>query len=369
MKGLIALENGTVFEGESFGAPGEQAGEVVFNTAMSGYQEVLTDPSYNCQVVTMTYPLVGNYGVNEADVESGRVQVSGFVVKEACPYPSNFTSRKPLGTYLQENGIIGIQGIDTRALTRQLRLEGAMKAVLYAGDNGVTTDELVDKARAWEGLIDRDIVKNVSCPKPYVWNDVSDREESGAKTRFSVVAFDFGIKHNILRILEALGCRVTVVPAATSAADVLAMNPDGVFLSNGPGDPGGVPYAVATIKELIGKVPLFGICLGHQLIGMALGGTRYKLKFGHHGANHPVRNLTTSTIEITSQNHNYCIDVESMKGTGATMTHLNLNDTTCEGLLDRERKVFSVQYHPEASPGPHDSGYLFEEFIRLMENS
>ncbi|MBD3347222.1 MAG: glutamine-hydrolyzing carbamoyl-phosphate synthase small subunit [Chitinivibrionales bacterium] len=369
MKGYIALEDGTVFKGESFGAPGESVGEIVFNTAMTGYQEVLTDPSYNNQIVTMTYPLIGNYGITETDIESSRVQVAGFVVKEACGYPSNFTSQQSLGEYLEKSGIIGIQGIDTRLLTRKIRLKGAMNAVLYAGENGINTDDLVDKAKAWEGLLDKDIVKNVTCKKPWVWNEVSDSGDAKKKPRFSIVAFDYGIKYSILRILESLGGKITVVPASTKAADVLALNPDGVFLSNGPGDPGGVPYAVDTLKELIGKVPIFGICLGHQLAGLALGGKRYKLKFGHHGANHPVRNLKTGEIEITSQNHNYCIDAESMKAAGVTMTHLNLNDITCEGLSDPDAKVFSVQYHPEAAPGPHDSGYLFEKFITLIDNS
>jgi carbamoyl-phosphate synthase small subunit len=365
VKGYIALEDGTVFEGESFGARGETVGEAVFNTSMTGYQEVLTDPSYASQIVIMTYPLIGNYGVNETDVESDRIQVAGFVVKEACPYPSNFTSRKTLGKYLQENGIVGVQGIDTRALTRKIRVKGAMKAVIGAGDDALPVDGLAGKARAWGGLVGADLVKNVTCRKAYEWN--STKGKRNGETRFNVVAFDFGIKYNILRILESLGCRITVVPAATNADEALAYKPDGIFLSNGPGDPAAVTYAIETIRKLIGRKPIFGICLGHQLLGLALGGTTYKLKFGNRGANHPVRNERTKAIEITSQNHGFCVAIDSLKKSGAVMTHLNLNDNTCEGLEDRSKKILSVQYHPEASPGPHDSGYLFEQFIQMME--
>ncbi len=361
MKGYIALEDGTIFEGESFGAAGESVGEMVFNTGMTGYQEVLTDPSYSSQIVTMTYPLIGNYGVNENDVESSRVQVSGFVVKEACRYPSNFTSQKSISQYLQENGIIGVEDVDTRALTKHLRTRGALKGVIWAGEGPVSTDELVQKAKAWKGLVGSDLVKDVTCEKSYVWN------KSAENYRFSIVAFDFGIKYNILRILENLGCKITVVPATTSAEEVLSYEPDGIFLSNGPGDPAAVTYAIETIKHLIGKRPMFGICLGHQLISLALGGSTYKLKFGHRGANHPVKNLETGVIEITSQNHGFCVDTESLRTKGVTMSHLNLNDNTCEGLACPERDLFCVQYHPEASPGPHDSGYLFEKFIRMME--
>ncbi|MBN2189133.1 MAG: glutamine-hydrolyzing carbamoyl-phosphate synthase small subunit, partial [Chitinispirillaceae bacterium] len=337
----------------------------VFNTSMTGYQEVLTDPSYAAQIVIMTCPLIGNYGVNGTDVESDRIQAAGFVVKEACPYPSNFTSRNTLSGYLRENGIVGVQGVDTRALTRKLRVQGAMKAVIRAGDRAPLPEQLAGTARAWGGLAGADLVKNVTCRKAYVWN--STKENAGGAARFSVVAFDFGIKYNILRILESMGCRIIVVPASTTADEALALKPDGIFLSNGPGDPAAVTYAIETIKNLIGKKPIFGICLGHQLLGLALGGTTYKLKFGNRGANHPVRNEKTKTIEITSQNHGFCVDIESLKKTGAAMTHLNLNDNTCEGLEDREKKIMSVQYHPEASPGPHDSGYLFEQFIRMME--
>lgn len=367
MKGYVALEDGTVFEGESFGAPGESVGEVVFNTSMTGYQEVLTDPSYASQIVTMTYPLIGNYGVNETDIESARVQVSGFLVKEACPYPSNFTCRKTLGAYLAENKIVGIQGIDTRALTKKLRVQGALKGVLWAGSKTPNKDDLIDKARSWKGLVGADLAKTVTCKKPYIWN--TTRGDKKAKTTYNVVAMDFGIKFNILRILESFGCRITVVPATTGAKEILALKPDGIFLSNGPGDPAAVTYAIETIRKLIGKKPIFGICLGHQLLGLALGGTTYKLKFGHRGANHPVRNEKTKVIEITSQNHGFCVDIESLKATGATLTHLNLNDNTCEGLEALDKKLFCVQYHPEASPGPHDSGYLFEQFGGMMKKN
>jgi len=367
MNAIIALEDGTVFRGESFGAPGEALGEVVFNTSMTGYQEVLTDPSYSSQIVTMTYPLVGNYGINEKDVESDRIQVAGFVVREVCEVPSNFASRKSLPDYLRENGIIGITGIDTRALTRHIRLAGAMKAALYAGDDPLPGG-LVEKARAWPGLVGVDTVKDVTCSKPYRWRE-HEQETGGEKdsSRFNVVALDCGIKYNILRILTRFGCNVTVVPAATSAAEILAMDPDGVFLSNGPGDPAGPTYAIETVRELVGTRPLFGICLGHQLLGSALGGKTYKLKFGHHGANHPVRDLQTGEIAITSQNHGFCVDLESLSGQGVEVTHINLNDKTCEGLSDSRRRFFSVQYHPEAAPGPHDSGYLFERFVTMMK--
>ncbi|MBN1309565.1 MAG: glutamine-hydrolyzing carbamoyl-phosphate synthase small subunit [Chitinispirillaceae bacterium] len=369
MKGIAALEDGTIFEGESFGAPGESIGEVVFNTSMTGYQEILTDPSYASQIITMTYPLIGNYGINDRDVESSRVQVRGFLVREACAYPSNFTSRISLAAYLQKNNIIGIQDIDTRALTRHIRIRGAMKAALWAGEGNGTPDDLVDKARAWEGLVGVDCVKHVTCGRQYSWNEPQEKDAAPVTRRFSVVAFDFGIKYNILRILASMGCSVTVVPASIGADEVKALNPDGIFLSNGPGDPAAVTYAIDTIRSLFGYRPIFGICLGHQLIGIALGATTFKLKFGHRGANHPVRNIQTGTVEITSQNHGFCVDIDSLPSNGSTvMTHLNLNDRTCEGLADKERNLFCVQYHPEASPGPHDSGYLFERFMEMCEN-
>jgi carbamoyl-phosphate synthase small subunit len=364
LRGILALEDGTIFEGESFGAVGEALGEAVFNTSLAGYQEVLTDPSYSSQIVTMTYPLIGNYGINESDVESEKVQVSGFVVKEACPYPSNFTAEKTLSQYLKENNIVAIEDIDTRKLTRHLRVKGAMKAIIYSGDEPVSTDDLVSKARSWVGLVGVDLVKNVTCNKPYLWN-----KKQQNSYRCSIVAYDFGIKHNILRILEALGCKITIVPATFTADQVLGLNPDGVFLSNGPGDPAAVTAAISSIKNLIGKKPIFGICLGHQLLALALGGTTYKLKFGHRGGNHPVRNNQTGLVEITSQNHGFCVDMDSLSKCNVEMTHLNLNDLTCEGIADYDRKIFSVQYHPEASPGPHDSGYLFEKFMTIIEEN
>jgi carbamoyl-phosphate synthase small subunit len=312
----------------------------------------------------MTYPLIGNYGINKNDVESDKVQVSGFIVKEACPYPSNFTAEKTLSQYLKENNIVAIEDIDTRALTRHLRVKGAMKAIIYAGDGAVSTDDLISKARSWQGLVGVDLVKNITCKKPYLWN-----KSQKSTYRCSIVAYDFGIKHNILRILEALGCKITVVPASYTAEQVLALNPDGVFLSNGPGDPAAVTTAINSIKNLIDKKPIFGICLGHQLLALALGGTTYKLKFGHRGGNHPVKNTQTGLVEITSQNHGFCVDMNSLSKCNVEMTHLNLNDNTCEGIADFERKIFSVQYHPEASPGPHDSGYLFEKFMAIIEDS
>jgi carbamoyl-phosphate synthase small subunit len=368
LKGYIALEDGTVYEGKSFGATGEKIGEVVFNTSMAGYQEILTDPSYASQIVTMTYPLIGNYGINKEDIESNKIHCSGMIVKEACRYPSNFTSCLSLDQYLTENSVLGIEAIDTRSLTRHIRLAGSMKACIYAGDKRPNTSDLVDKAKAWGGLGGVDAVKGVTCAKSYPFVGTTGRTRK-AEERFSVVAMDFGIKFNILRILRSMGCAITVVPAATSAKEILAMNPDGVFLSNGPGDPAGVTYAIATIKEILGKKPVFGICLGHQLMTLALGGRTYKLKFGHHGGNHPVRFLKTGAIEITAQNHCYCADMESVKQMGATMTHVNLYDGTSEGMEMRSMRAYSVQYHPEASPGPHDSGYLFKHFIELMETS
>lgn len=366
MKGYVVLEDGTVFKGRSFGASGEALGEVVFNTSMTGYQEILTDPSYKKQIVTMTYPQIGNYGVSEEDAESGAIHVEGFVVKEACKYPSNFTSQMSLPAYLQENGIVGVEGIDTRALTRHIRLAGSMKAVIYAGDAEPNIEEFAKRASEWCGTEGVDTVKDVTCDKPYEFKGTVGRPIQAEPT-FNVVAVDFGVKMNILRILADLGCKVTVVPASTSAKDIMAYKPDGVFLSNGPGDPSAVTYAQETIRELLGKVPMYGICLGHQLLTLALGGKTYKLKFGHHGANHPIRNNETGEVEITAQNHCYCTDMESLKDTGVIESHTNINDYTCAGISDVEKGYYSVQYHPEASPGPHDSAYLFKQFIEFME--
>ena len=369
MKALLALADGTVFEGTSFGAPGEAGGEVVFNTSMSGYQEILTDPSYCGQLVAMTYPEIGNVGINPEDVESGRPFVEGFIVKEYWERPSNWRARQTLAHYLQEHGIPGIQGIDTRALVRHLRTYGAQEAIISTVDRD--PQSLAAKAKALPGLIGRDLVKEVTCDKPYDWDEGTWTLEHGyqkPETRNQrpelVVAYDFGIKRNILRNLVGAGCRVRVVPAATPAADVLAMNPDGIFLSNGPGDPDVGPYA-DIVRGLIGKRPIFGICLGHQILGLALGGRTYKLKFGHHGGNQPVMDLTTRKVEITAQNHGFAVDVDSLKGV-AQLTHVNLNDQTVEGLAHAELPLFSVQYHPESSPGPHDANYLFERFMKLM---
>ncbi len=359
MRALLALEDGTVFFGNTFAGEGEASGEVVFNTSMTGYQEVLTDPSYKGQIVTMTYPLIGNYGINSQDVESSRIQVEGFVVREYEPMPSNWRSEETLADYLNQKGIIGVEGIDTRALTRHIRLSGAMKGVISTND--LDPDSLVKKARASLGLVGRDLVKEVTCHKPYQWP-----REHGAG--FKVVALDCGMKFNIARSLAQRGCNVTVAPAHTSAEEIRAINPDGIVLSNGPGDPDPVTYAVDTIKRLIPEYPMFGICLGHQLLGLAFGGKTYKLKFGHRGANHPVKNLLTGKVEITAQNHGFCVDIESIKDPEVEITHINLNDQTLEGMRHRTLPILSVQYHPEASPGPHDARYLFDEFISYMDS-
>lgn len=355
---MLVLEDGACFEGRAFTGRGEVFGEVVFNTSMTGYQEILTDPSYRGQIVSMTYPLIGNYGINPEDVESAKIQVEGFVVREYEPVPSNWRSRTALADYLEGDGIIGIEGIDTRALTRHLRLAGAMKGVISTEDPDPRS--LAAKARAAPGLVGRDLVKDVTCRDPYEW---PGKERGG----FHVAAFDFGIKFNMVRCLVERGCRVTVIPAGTSADEVKTLKPDGVLLSNGPGDPEPVTYAVETIRELIGRVPLFGICLGQQLLGLALGGKTYKLKFGHRGANHPVKNLRTGRVEITTQNHGFCVDVDSLRDADVEITHVNLNDQTLEGIRHRSLPLFSVQYHPEASAGPHDAAYLFDEFIEMMK--
>ncbi len=367
-KAVLALADGAWYEGVSFGADGEAGGEVVFNTSMSGYQEILTDPSYKGQMVTMTYPLIGNYGVNAEDVESGRPWAEGLIVKEASPYPSNWRSQGSLDSYLKSYDIVGIQGIDTRALTRHLRDYGAQQGIISTTDTD--PESLVKKAAARPSMAGQDLAKVVSCTEPYEAKQTSwDLEKGYGESRnpcLHVVAYDFGIKRNILRILSTLACKVTVVPATTSWREVMELRPDGVLLSNGPGDPEPVTYAVENIKGLLDKVPIFGICLGHQLLGLALGGKTYKLKFGHHGGNQPVMDLSTRKVEITAQNHGFAVDMDTVPG-AVELTHVNLNDHTVEGMRHKELPVFSVQYHPEASPGPHDSAYLFQRFIAMME--
>ena len=369
---ILALADGRIFCGRAFGAIGESVGEVVFNTAMTGYQEVLTDPSYKGQMVCMTYPEIGNVGINADDEESARVHVEGFIVREYVSQPSNWRSEMTLGDYLERAGVVGIEGIDTRALVRHIRTAGAQEAVISSVN--FNADELVAKAKASPSLIGRDLVKEVTTATAYEWEVADWNLEHGyrhpSKEQLSgaplIVAIDYGIKRNILRRLVASGFRVKVMPAFATAAQVLALNPDGIFLSNGPADPAGVPYASETVRGLLGKKPIFGICLGHQILGLALGGRTYKLGFGHHGANHPVMDLRTRRVEITAQNHGFAVDAESLAGK-ADLSHLNLNDQTVEGLRGIGVPFFSVQYHPEASPGPHDSNYLFDRFHRLVQ--
>jgi carbamoyl-phosphate synthase small subunit len=367
-KAVLALADGMVFEGHSFGAEGETSGEIVFNTSMTGYQEILTDPSYKGQIVTMTYTQIGNYGVNDEDVESAKPYVEGFIVKEHLDIPSNWRAKKTLHQYLAENGIVGIQGIDTRALTRHLRDFGAQPGVISTKD--MNYESLAAKAKALPKMSGLDLVKDVTCKKPYQWDegdwDLKTGYAKKTSSRYRVVAYDYGIKRNILRLLTSAGCDVTVVPATMPAEEVLSMNPDGVFLSNGPGDPEPVTYAIENIRKLLGRKPVFGICLGQQLFGLALGGKTYKLKFGHHGGNQPILDLSTRKVEIAAENHGFAVDMETVKDQ-VVMTHMNLNDKTCEGIQHKTLPAFSVQYHPEASPGPHDSRYLFARFIEMME--
>lgn len=371
MTAVLALENGTTIEGDAIGAIGaECTGELVFNTAMTGYQEVLTDPSYTGQVVTFTYPHIGNYGVNPDDAESDRIQASGLVVHELSPIVSNFRSHASLQSYLEQHGTAGIEGVDTRMIVRILRTQGAMRCVIAHGE-GLDHTELVERARAIPSMSGLDLTPLVTTQAPYAWqaeelNQWDYRPETrGQGARKRVVAIDYGVKRNILRRLAHYGCDVTVVPATTSAADILALNPDGIFLSNGPGDPAAVTIGIQTVKDLLGARPLFGICLGHQILSLAVGASTYKLKFGHRGANHPVKNLQTGSIEITSQNHGFAVDPATLPA-NAQMTHVNLNDDTCAGIALTDVPAFAVQYHPEASPGPHDSDYLFGQFMAMM---
>ncbi|MGC8492157.1 MAG: glutamine-hydrolyzing carbamoyl-phosphate synthase small subunit [Syntrophobacteraceae bacterium] len=371
-KAILLLEDGTVFHGYTFCGSGRKLGEVVFNTSMTGYQEVLTDPSYKGQIVTMTYPLTGTYGINAEDMESAAVQVEGFIVKEYQDFASNWRSERSLADFLTEYGKIGIEGIDTRALTKHLRVRGAMRGIIATDTDDLSS--LLDQVQAYPGLNGIDLVKEVTCQKPYRWRD-GLREEIDSPDwlaqdgRPRVAALDCGIKYNILRMLENAGCQVLVFPAHTSASEILSCNPDGIFLSNGPGDPSAVRYVIETVRELLGKKPMFGICLGHQMMGLALGGKTFKLKFGHRGANQPVKDLTTGKIEITSQNHGYCVDPDSLSRMPVSLTHINLNDNTLEGMAHLELPAFCVQYHPEASPGPHDASYLFDRFITMIETN
>ncbi len=366
----LALEDGALFTGRAFGARGTSEGEVVFNTSMTGYQEILTDASYKGQIVTMTYPLIGNYGINRQDVESRRPHVAGFIVRELPPVHSNYRADTSLERYLTENDIIGIEGIDTRALTRKLRTTGAMRGVLST--EILDDDQLIERARQSAPMAGADWVKAVKPDAPYDWDQDQGDWAQGKVERgdgLHVVALDCGAKHNILRHLTQRGVKVTVVPPDTSAEALMKYNPDGLFISNGPGDPAALDYAVGAIKNMLKQsVPMFGICLGHQLLGLAIGAETYKLKFGHRGGNQPVKNLDTGRVEITSQNHGFAVNRESLERAGGVVTHLNLNDNTVEGFRHGSLPVFSVQYHPEASPGPHDASYLFDAFVEMMKN-
>jgi carbamoyl-phosphate synthase small subunit len=378
MKALLALEDGRTFPCRSFTGKGEASGEVVFNTSMTGYQEILTDPSYHGQMVTMTYPLIGNYGVCPEDVESDKIQASALIVKEYQDFPSNFRSTGTLGDYLKKQGVLGVEDLDTRALTRHIRKAGAMRAIISTSD--LDPASLCKKAQNVEQMQGRDLVKMVTTDRPYFWNTTKPSyipKDStlthdiwrNKKEKLSVVALDFGIKYNIIRCLERVGCEVLVLPAETDSDTIKNLKPDGIFLSNGPGDPEPIIYAVKTIKELLGFVPIFGICLGMQLLGLAMGASTYKIKFGHRGGNQPVMNLASNKVEITSQNHVFAFKIDSIENNNITMTHINLNEDSLEGLKNDSLAAFAVQYHPEASPGPHDSSYLFNQFVEMIKNA
>jgi carbamoyl-phosphate synthase small subunit len=376
MKAILALEDGRTFPCRSFTGPGETGGEIVFNTSMTGYQEILTDPSYAGQMVAMTYPLIGNYGVNREDIESDKIQVSAFLVREYQGCFSNFRAVSSLADYLKAQNILGVEELDTRAITRHIRNLGAMRA--FISTEALDPVSCVQQARNLPSMVGQDLVKNVSSRIPYYWRNgmpvfmdadkiFLDRNVWKSKgEKHSVVALDYGIKYNILRCLESHGFEIIVVPADTDADTIKTMAPDGIFLSNGPGDPEPVTYAVETIQNLIGYAPMFGICLGHQLLGLAFGGTTFKLKFGHRGANQPVKNLLTGKIEITSQNHGFAVDTDSLNRKEIEITHINLNDNTLEGFRHKKYPVFTAQYHPEASPGPHDARYMFEVFKKMI---
>ena len=367
-RALLVLEDGSIFEGTAFAGSGVTMGEVVFNTGMTGYQEVITDPSYKGQIVTMTYPLIGNYGINEEDMESAGVHLEGFIVKEYQPNPSNWRMRQSLQSFLEQHGKIGIEGIDTRALTRRLRLAGSMKGIISTTNKDVA--RLLEQVRQYPGLVGRDLVREVSCQKPYLWkNNTPHKLElplNKSIKKLRVAVLDCGVKYNILRLLENNGCEVIVLPACATGKEILSVKPDGVLLSNGPGDPSALPYIVEAARAVIGKLPVFGICLGHQIIGQAIGGKTCKLKFGHHGINQPVKNVRTGRVEITSQNHGFVVLPESV-GSKANKTYDNLNDSTSEGM--EMPMTMSVQYHPEAAPGPHDTEYLFLQFIDMMKTA
>ena len=382
LNGIFALEDGTVFRGRGFGAAATAVGEAVFNTSMTGYQEILTDPSYKGQIVAMTYPQIGNYGINPDDVESWKPHVAGFLVRELSPVVSNWRSTQSLPDYLSQNGLPAVQGIDTRALTKILRVKGAMKSCIST--EGLTDKEAIQRAKDWRGIVGVDYVREVTHPKAFAW-DPDDKQSRNWKIErnaagqmeytdelrpadLPIVAYDFGIKYNILRRLRQRGFKVQVVPATTTAEEALKYKPAGIFLSNGPGDPEALPYAHAAVRGLLGKKPIFGICLGHQILGHAYGGRTFKLKFGHRGGNQPVKDLPTGKVAITSQNHGFAVDAKSLPA-DVEVTHLNLNDGTVEGMRHKQLPVFSVQYHPEASPGPHDAGYLFDDFRRLITGS